>query len=63
MYPPKVKDKPTSEMPSRVVVKREVDCVLIKDGSLNLRVTEKHLERMFFEELGELVKVKIRREF
>ena len=56
-----VKDKPTSEMGSRVVKSRMVDCVLTKSGSLNLRVTEQHLERMFFEECGELVKVTIRR--
>ena len=62
MYPPKIKDRPTSEMPSRVVATRDVDFILIKDGSLNLRVTERNLENMLFEEFGELVKVKIRRE-
>ena len=56
-----VKDKPTNEMQSRVIKKMLVDCVLTKDGSLNLRVTEKHLQTIFFEEFGELVKVTIRR--
>ena len=62
MWSHKIKDAPTEEMPSRVVLKRDIDCVFVKDGSLNLRVTEKNLEKMFFEECGELVKVTIRRQ-
>jgi len=46
---------------SQVEKRRMVTCILTKDGSLNLRATEKRLERMFFEEMGEIVKVKIRR--
>ena len=46
---------------SQVEKKRMVTCILTKDGSLNLRETEKRLKQMFFDELGEVVKVRIRR--
>ena len=61
MYPfNKLKENLKDET-SRVEKRRMVTCILTKDGSLNLRATEQGLERMFFEEMGEIVKVKIRR--
>ena len=60
MIKQRIKENVVSD--SRVEKKREVTCIMTKDGSLNLRVTERNLERMFFEEMGELVTVKIRRD-
>ena len=51
----------TNKFASRVEKKAKITCILNKDGSLNLRETEKELKRMFFDELGEVVKVRIRR--
>ena len=61
MYPPKLKENLKDES-TRVDRMINVNVVLTKCGQLNLRATEKKLEAIFFEELGELVKMKIRRE-
>ena len=56
-----VKNTPSEEMPSRVIKKENVTIILTNDGRLNLRVTEKNLEKLFFDRFGEAVKVRIRR--
>ena len=61
MYPPKLKENLKDET-TRVPKRLGVTVILTKCGQLNLRATEKKLEKTFFEELGELVSIKVRRE-
>ena len=46
---------------SQVEKRAKITFILNKDGSLNLRASERRLKTMFFDELGEVVKVRIRR--
>ena len=50
-----------NEMPSRVIKEEKVNITLTNDGRLNLRATEKNLEKLFFNKFGEAVSVRIRR--